>query len=59
LFIEILKLSKSKKKLLFYAKVNAGITSALLHLDWDVDSQFMVVNSQAYELKFVDVNSKK
>lgn len=39
--------------------INAGLTSALLHLDWSEDSNFLVVNSQAYELKFVDINGKK
>jgi WD40 repeat protein/Ca2+-binding EF-hand superfamily protein len=42
-----------------YGTINAGLTSALLHLDWSEDSNFLVVNSQAYELKFVDINSKK
>jgi len=45
-------------KLSLYAKINAGLTSALLHLDWSKDSSQLVVNSQAYELKFLNVNSK-
>lgn len=42
-------------KLSFYAKINAGLTSALLHLDWSKDSSSLVINSQAYELKFLNV----
>lgn len=45
-------------KLSLYGKINAGLTSALLHLDWSKDSSALVVNSQAYELKFVNVQSK-
>lgn len=33
--------------------VNAGLTSALLSIDWSKDSDMMAVVSQAYELKFV------
>lgn len=36
-----------------------GITSALLHLDWDINSQIVVLNSQAYELKYIDVVNTK
>jgi WD40 repeat protein len=35
-----------------------GLTSALLHLDWSTDSQSIVLNSLAYELKFVNVHGK-
>lgn len=40
-------------------KINAGLTSALLHLDWSTDSSICVVNSQAYEMKFVDMGAGK
>ena len=33
--------------------VNAGITSALLHLDWSSDSSCIILDSEAYELEFV------
>lgn len=46
------------KKLKKYGRINAGLTSALLHLDWDESSSQIVINSQAYELKFVDIHSK-
>lgn len=38
---------------------DAKMTSALTHLDWSQDSRFVVVNSQAYELMFIDVANKK
>ncbi|KAL4483877.1 hypothetical protein ABPG72_006252 [Tetrahymena utriculariae] len=40
-------------------EINCGLTSALLHVDWSVDSTVCVVNSQAYELKFVSIPAKK
>ncbi|EGR30797.1 hypothetical protein IMG5_123400 [Ichthyophthirius multifiliis] len=40
-------------------QIKCGLTSALLHLDWSKDSNNIVVNSQAYELKFVGVSAKK
>ena len=39
--------------------IKAGLTSALTHLDWSADSDFLVVNSQAYELKFSSVSTMK
>jgi hypothetical protein len=33
------------------------MTSALTHLDWSSDSQFVVVNSQAYELFWANAES--
>lgn len=45
-------------KLSLYGKINVGLTSALLHLDWSKDSSELVINSQAYELKFLNVDSK-
>ncbi|CAD8200325.1 unnamed protein product [Paramecium octaurelia] len=40
-------------------KIQCGLTSALTALDWSVDSSIVIVNSGAYELKYVDVNAKK
>ena len=39
--------------------INIGLTSSLTHLDWSCDGKLIVVNSAAYELKFVNVDSKK
>lgn len=36
-------------------KINVGFTAPLTHLDWSLDSQILVCNSEAYELKFADV----
>jgi microtubule-associated protein-like 6 len=33
--------------------INASLTLDLTHLDWSSDSNFLVVNSLAYELKFI------
>ena len=49
----------NNNKLSLYGKIQVGLTSALLHLDWSTDSSFLVVNSQAYELKFVSLGAKK
>jgi microtubule-associated protein-like 6 len=49
----------SGKSLTPYASIKVGLTSALLHLDWSEDSCTVVVNSQAYELKFADIQSKQ
>jgi microtubule-associated protein-like 6 len=38
--------------------INIGLSSALTHLDWSADETTLVVNSQAYELKFVDMRTK-
>ena len=59
--VEVLKLigKENKKKLKRVGMANVGLTSALLHLDWDVDSSFLVINSQAYELKFMSIDSLK
>lgn len=40
-------------------EINCGLTSALLHVDWSTDSTVCVVNSQAYELKFVGIPGRK
>ena len=46
-------------KLTKVSTINAGLTSALTHLDWSVDGSLVAVNSQAYELKFVSVDGKR
>lgn len=37
---------------------NLGISSALIHLDWSLDSSSVVINSQGYELMWYDINGK-
>lgn len=38
--------------------VNMGLSSALTHLDWTLDSSTVVVNSQGYELLWYNVQGK-
>ena len=56
--VQIMKISTHGKDLAPLYTLNAGLTSALTHLDWDVSSNFLVVNSQAYELEFLSIESK-
>ena len=37
--------------------IDVKMTSALTHLDWSVDGQYIVCNSQAYEIFWVDAGS--
>lgn len=46
-------------KLVKLSLINAGLTSALTHLDWSIDSSLVSINSEAYELKFTSVDAKK
>lgn len=39
--------------------VNLSLSGSLVHLDWCTDSVHLVVNSSAYELKFVNVIKAK
>jgi len=56
--IEIMSV-QNNRKLTKLKKINAGLTSALLHLDWSTDSNIILVNSQAYELLFISVQTEK
>mmetsp|Transcript_16129 Transcript_16129/g.13674 ORF Transcript_16129/g.13674 Transcript_16129/m.13674 type:complete len:274 (+) Transcript_16129:3639-4460(+) len=56
--IEIMNV-KNGRSLSTMKKINVGLTSALLHLDWSTDSSSLVCNSQAYELMFINVQSGK
>lgn len=49
LFLKILKC-------MLFAK---GLSSGLTHLDWNVASDKLVVNSETYELKFISLNQKR
>ena len=53
--VEVYKIVKNKLKRV--KLINAGLTSALLHLDWSADGGLVAVNSRAYELKYVDINA--
>lgn len=55
--VEVMGVQGSKLVKLF--AINAGLTSALTHIDWSIDGSLVAVNSQAYELKFVSIDAKK
>jgi hypothetical protein len=42
-----------------FCSTNVGLTSALSHLDWSQDSSSLVINSQANELMFFSLDTKK
>ena len=35
------------------------VTSAITHMDWSNDSNCLLINSEAYELKFANVTTGK
>jgi hypothetical protein len=57
-FIDLVKVIDGKK-LQKISSVNLGMSSALTHLDWALDSRTLIINSQAYELFWMDVQTKK
>jgi len=57
--IELVSVADGGSKLTTISAVNVGMSSALTHLDWSADSQAVVVNSQAYELMWLNVNAKQ
>lgn len=56
--VEILKVCGGSKPLQAFAVINPRFTSSLTHLDWSKDSTNIVVNSLAFELKFLNLDSK-
>ena len=50
--IEYPKFGKSKV-------INIGLTGAFENVDWSTDSTVCIVNSGAYEMKFVNIQSSK
>ena len=57
--LEILYLNNEKLEKRDRNVFGIGLTSALLHLDWSIDSSAIVTNSQAYEIRWVNVNGRK
>lgn len=39
--------------------INIGLTGAFENVDWSTDSTVCIVNSGAYEMKFVNIQSSK
>jgi len=42
-----------------FGSTSVGLSSALSHLDWSQDSSSLVINSQANELMFFSLDTKK
>lgn len=57
--IDIVSVEAKTHKLTPRDHLAIGMSSALLHLDWSLDSRYIQVNSQAYELLFVDLETKQ
>lgn len=56
--VEILEVSKDKKlKRLFVIQVD--FESGIIKFDWSIDSHYLMVNTESYELKFVNINSQE
>ncbi len=55
-FIDLVKVLDGKK-LQKVKSVNLGLSSALTHLDWTLDSTTLIINSQAYELMWMNVST--
>jgi WD40 repeat protein len=57
--VEVLNINPTSKNILTqYSIINPRFTSALTHLDWSSDSNFVVCNSLAFELKFLNISQK-
>ena len=57
--IQILEVTNNKKEpLKQHCIADPKITSALTHLDWGNDNDYIVVNSLAFELKYISVMTK-
>ncbi|KRX05725.1 WD40-repeat-containing domain [Pseudocohnilembus persalinus] len=59
--VEIIEISEQAGKKQFTKDKNlqlSGLSSSLTHLDWSEDSQFLVLNSSNYELKYVSLQAK-
>ena len=57
--IEVCSIQKDTKALTHLNSINIGMTSALLHIDWSMDSKYIQTNSQSYELIFYNVIEEK
>ena len=56
--VQILEIQKSvKEPLKKYAIIDPKITSALTHLDWANDNDMIVINSLAFELRYISVQT--
>jgi WD40 repeat protein len=56
--IDLCQVTDNGMKLSKPMAVKLGISSAITHLDWTLDSRVFVLNTQAYELMWYDAESK-
>ena len=57
--IEIMKVNEKGDGLSKCYLINAGLMGGVTHLDWDVTSNFLVINSNSYELKYLNITEQK
>lgn len=53
--IEIMKVKEDGQELAILKQINIGLTTPLLHHDWDISSSTLIVNSKGYDLLYVNV----
>lgn len=51
--VEVWEIDGTGKLLDKGIQINVGFTNSLTHLDWSVDSLYMMATSEGYELKFI------
>lgn len=56
--VEVMKVNEKGDGLSKCYFINIGLTAGLTHLDWDITSNYLMINSQACELKFVNVGTQ-
>jgi len=56
--VEIMKVNEKGDSLSKCYFINVGFTAGLTHIDWDATSSYLMINSQACELKFVNVGTQ-
>ena len=54
--VEIIKIQGDK--ILKGALLTIGLTEGVTHLDWSIDNSYIILNSRASEVKFVDIIGK-
>jgi microtubule-associated protein-like 6 len=57
--VELATVDAKSLRLRHTRSIDVAMHSALLHLDWSQDSRLLALNSQAYELLFLDVAAER
>lgn len=55
--VEIMRVNEQGSDLQKFKVINIGLTSPLIHVDWDITSTYLVVNSEKFGLAYVNVPS--